>query len=74
MQVFSAVLAYLMTLFLVAVPVLYTVIILIGPHGGLLPRSFETVVLVLGWLFGTRRADLGRTAGMVSFHTPHRES
>ena len=50
MKLFLTALAYLMTLILVAVTAFYLVIILAGPHGGLLSRSFETVVLVLGWL------------------------
>lgn len=50
MRLFLTVLVYLMALIVVAVASFYLVIILAGPHGGLLPSSFETVVLVLGWL------------------------
>lgn len=50
MKLFLTVVVYLMTLILVAVASFYAVLILAGPHGGLLPSSFETVVLVLGWL------------------------
>lgn len=50
MKLFLTVLVYLMTLIVVAVASFYLVIILAGPHGGLLPSSFGTVVLVLGWL------------------------
>lgn len=50
MKVFLTAFVYLMTLILVGVAAFYFVIILAGPHGGLLPRSFGTVVLVLGWL------------------------
>jgi hypothetical protein len=44
------VLAYLASLAAVAVAAFFGVIVLAGPHGGLLPRSAEPVVLAFGWL------------------------
>lgn len=41
---------YLASLAIVAVATFFLVIFLAGPHGGVLPASFEGVVLVLGWL------------------------
>ena len=41
---------YLGTLVLVAVAAFVAVIVLAGPHGGLLPRAFEKPVLIFGWL------------------------
>jgi hypothetical protein len=42
--------AYLGTLAVVAAAAFLAVIVLAGPHGGLLPRALEGAVLVLGWL------------------------
>lgn len=42
--------AYLATLAVVAAAAFVAVIVLAGPHGGLLPRALEGAVLVLGWL------------------------
>lgn len=42
--------AYLGTLALVTVAAFVAVIVLAGPHGGLLPRAFEKPVLIFGWL------------------------
>lgn len=41
---------YFLTLLVVAVVAFFVVILLAGPHAGLLPRAMEVVVLVLGWL------------------------
>jgi hypothetical protein len=40
---------YLVTITLVASVAFFLVILLAGPHGGLLPRALEGVVLILGW-------------------------
>jgi hypothetical protein len=40
---------YAVTLVVCAVAVFFAVIALAGPHGGLLPNSFETPVLIAGW-------------------------
>jgi hypothetical protein len=50
MRVLLTVAAYLGTLFVVAVAAFFLVILLAGPHGGLLPRAFEGQVLIAGWL------------------------
>ena len=50
MRLVLTALAYLITLAFVSVASFYLVIILAGPHGGLLPRPFEVVVFILGWL------------------------
>lgn len=44
-----AVLAYLLALAAVAVCAFFAVIVLAGPHAGLLPRPLEVLVLMLGW-------------------------
>lgn len=41
---------YVVALVLVAVVAFFAVIFLAGPHGGVLPKAFEMVVLILGWL------------------------
>lgn len=41
---------YLGALALATVVAFVAVIVLAGPHGGLLPRAFEKPVLILGWL------------------------
>lgn len=42
--------AYLGALAIVAAAAFFAVIVLAGPHGGLLPRALEGAVLVVGWL------------------------
>jgi hypothetical protein len=42
--------AYLTSLAVTLVTAYFAVMILAGPHGGLLPNAFEKPVLVLGWL------------------------
>lgn len=42
--------AYLASLATIAVVAFFVVVILAGPHAGLLPRPLEAVVLVAGWL------------------------
>jgi hypothetical protein len=44
-----AVATYLVTVTVVAVVTFFLVILLAGPHGGLLPRALEGVVLIVGW-------------------------
>lgn len=46
---FLAALAYFVSLVVVAVCAFFVVIVLAGPHAGLLPRPFEVLVLVAGW-------------------------
>ena len=43
-------LLYLVTLLVTAVVCFYSVIILAGPHGGLLPDAFQPAVLIAAWL------------------------
>ena len=50
MRLILTISTYLATLVAVAVATFFAVILLAGPHGGLLPRSLEGVVLILGWL------------------------
>lgn len=50
MRVLLTVTAYLGTLAVVAVAAFFLVIVLAGPHAGLLPHALEVLVLVLGWL------------------------
>lgn len=45
-----ALLVYLAALAVVAVATFFVVIVLAGPHAGLLPHWAEVIVLVLGWL------------------------
>ena len=42
--------AYLVSLVLTAAAASFALIALVGPHGGMLPRSFEKPVLALAWL------------------------
>jgi len=50
MRVLLTIAAYLGTLATVSVAAFFAVIVLAGPHGGLLPRAFEGPVLIAGWL------------------------
>lgn len=50
MQVFLSLLAYIAALLLVAAASFVVVIVLAGPHAGILPHWLEAVVLGLGWL------------------------
>ena len=50
MRILAAVAANLATLAVVAVAGFFAILILAGPHGGLLPDAFEKPVLLLGWL------------------------
>jgi hypothetical protein len=43
------VVTYLVTITVVAAVTFFLVILLAGPHGGLLPRALEGVVLIVGW-------------------------
>ena len=49
MKIFLTATVFFVTLVLMAAVAIALVLVLAGPHGGLLPRSFETLVLVLGW-------------------------
>lgn len=49
-RLFLTLLAYVLTLAAVTLAAFFAVIVLAGPHGGLLPRSAETPVLALAWL------------------------
>lgn len=46
---FLAALAYFVSLVVVAVCAFFVVIVLAGPHAGLLPQPLEVLVLLLGW-------------------------
>ena len=50
MRVLFTLAAYLGTLAVVAVAAFFIVIVLAGPHAGLLPQALEVPVLVVGWL------------------------
>lgn len=50
MRVLRTLLVYLLALILVAALAFAVVIVLAGPHAGLLPGPVEVVVLGLGWL------------------------
>lgn len=41
---------YIILLAVVAVLSFFTVLVLVGPHAGILPSWLEPVVLVIGWL------------------------
>lgn len=43
-------LAYVVSLAVVVVLAFFTVLVLAGPHAGLLPSWLEPVVLAIGWL------------------------
>ncbi|NLO79122.1 MAG: hypothetical protein GX093_02240 [Xanthomonadaceae bacterium] len=49
-RLLAAALAYAVTLVAVAVAAILAVLILAGPHGGLLPSWTKPFVLALGWL------------------------
>lgn len=50
MRVLLSVVAYAITLILVAAASFAVVMVLAGPHAGLLPHWLEAVVLILGWM------------------------
>ncbi len=50
MRIMLTAIMYLLSLAVVAVTAFFVVIILAGPHAGLLPRFLEAIVLGLGWL------------------------
>lgn len=50
MRVLLTLAAYLGTLAVVSVAAFFIVIVLAGPHAGLLPHPLEVLVLVAGWL------------------------
>jgi len=50
MQVFATAVAYIVSLAVVAAFTLFAVLILAGPHAGMLPSWLEPVVLGAGWL------------------------
>lgn len=50
MRVFLSLLAYIGALLLVAAASFAVVIVLAGPHAGILPHWLEAAVLGLGWL------------------------
>jgi hypothetical protein len=45
-----AVAVYLVALAIVGVAAFFIVIVVAGPHAGLLPQPLEVVVLIAGWL------------------------
>ncbi|MGZ5030645.1 MAG: hypothetical protein ACXWAT_10030, partial [Methylobacter sp.] len=50
MKVLITAITYLISLAVVAVVTFIVVLVLAGPHAGLLPGWMEKVVLVIGWL------------------------
>jgi hypothetical protein len=50
MRVFLAIATYFGTLVLVSVIAFFAVLLLAGPHGGVLPRAYGGVVLFIGWI------------------------
>lgn len=50
MKVLVTAITYLISLAVVAVITFIVVLVLAGPHAGLLPGWMETVVLIIGWL------------------------
>jgi hypothetical protein len=41
--------AYVVSLLLTAIAVSFAVLVLVGPHGGMLPRIFEKPLIIVGW-------------------------
>jgi hypothetical protein len=50
MRILVVTLAFLASLALTAMAVFFSVLVLAGPHGGVLPTSLHTSTLALGWL------------------------
>ena len=50
MRAFLAALTYITSLLVVGGVILVIVLVVAGPHSGLLPRWLESVVLALGWI------------------------
>lgn len=50
MRALATVITFGATLLATALAVSFAVLILAGPHGGLLPRWSEKIVLAIGWL------------------------
>lgn len=50
MRLLVTIATYFAALVAVAAAAFFMVIVLAGPHAGLLPHALEVVVLVLGWL------------------------
>jgi hypothetical protein len=50
MRLLLASLAFLISLAVTAAVVIVAIFFLAGPHGGLLPMSFHSAALLLGWL------------------------
>ena len=81
MRVLFTLTAYLGTLAVAAVAAFFIVIVLAGPHAGLLPHALEVLVLVVGWLavlgvpLWVARAVWRRTGPtMPSNGTPHADT
>jgi hypothetical protein len=49
-KIAATLLAYLLSLVLVAAVALVVVLFVAGPHSGLLPQWAEAIVLALGWI------------------------
>ena len=49
MRILLVIVTYLGTLVLVSVVAFFAVILLAGPHGGVLPRAYGNLVLIVGW-------------------------
>jgi hypothetical protein len=50
MRILVTALTYIASLFVTTIAAFFFVIILVGPHAGLLPSWLEAIVLGLGWL------------------------
>jgi hypothetical protein len=50
MRVFWTIVAYVLSLCIVAPVVFLIVLLLAGPHAGLLPEFFKAIILVAGWV------------------------
>ncbi|MFZ5570491.1 MAG: hypothetical protein ACOZF0_08800 [Thermodesulfobacteriota bacterium] len=50
MKIIVTIAAYLLSLAVIAAAAFFVVLILAGPHSGLLPSWLEPVVLGIGWL------------------------
>jgi hypothetical protein len=50
MRVLGTIVAFVLALVVTASVVIFAVLSLAGPHGGVLPQSLHTAAFVLGWL------------------------
>jgi hypothetical protein len=50
MKIIATAIAYLLSLAVIAALTIFIVLVIAGPHSGLLPHWLEPVILGLGWL------------------------